>query len=64
MEDIKVLSAASMILSEDGKLRTMLSCEMSDGSTWQCNPDGTNWKKVGFSTDDLTRNFRERKGSQ
>ncbi len=36
-----------------------IECRMSDGSLWNCDFDGTNWRKSLLSIDELTKRFHE-----
>ncbi len=38
---------------------TIIQCEMEDGTTWKCDIEGNNWKKVIPSENELTIKFNE-----
>ncbi len=56
--DEKITIISKFIQSRDEEV--FLLCNMSDGSQWQCDMQGKNWKKVIVSDNELNDLFNSR----
>lgn len=51
------MEVIASVLIENASGLTGYRCHMSDGSVWQCDPYGQDWKKIGEPTQFLTDQF-------
>lgn len=52
---MKIISHIQLPSSKGG----YISCSMDDGSLWFCDIDGTNWRKISISDDELQTLFNK-----